>query len=141
MIKKITDKDKKDWEDFLSKKETLFKKDQDNLKNIIPKIRTVDLHGYTLDEANKFIKTFIRKSFNESVKKLIIITGKGIHSDNERNPYISKDLSILKYSVPEFIKKNQELMMKIYDIKEADIKDGGDGAFYIFLKKNNLTID
>ena len=141
MIKKITDKDKKDWEDFLSKKETLFKKDQDNLKNIIPKIKTVDLHGYTLDEANKFIKTFIRKSFNESVKKLIIITGKGIHSDNERNPYISKDLSILKYSVPEFIKKNQELMMKIYDIKEADIKDGGDGAFYIFLKKNNLTID
>ena len=105
MIKKITDKDKKDWEDFLSKKETLFKKDQDNLKNIIPKIRTVDLHGYTLDEANKFIKTFIKKSFNENVKKLIIITGKGIHSDNEKNPYISKDLSILKYSVPEFIKK------------------------------------
>ena len=91
MIKKITDKDKKDWEDFLSKKETLFKKDQDNLKSIIPKTRTVDLHGYTLDEANKFIKTFIRKSFNESVKKLIIITGKGIQSDNEKNPYISKD--------------------------------------------------
>ena len=83
MIKKITDKDKKDWEDFLSKKETLFKKDQDNLKNIIPKTRTVDLHGYTLDEANKFIKAFIRKSFNESVENVIIMTGKVIHSDKE----------------------------------------------------------
>ena len=87
------------------------------------------------------LKLLSKKSFNENVKKLIIITGKGIHSDNEKNPYISKDLSILKYSVPEFIKKNQELMMKIYDIKEADIKDGGDGAFYIFLKRNNLHLD
>ena len=138
MIKKITDKDKKDWENFLSKKETLFEKDQDNLKNIIPKIKTVDLHGYTLDEANKFIKTFIKKSFNENVKKLIIITGKGIHSDNEKNPYISKDLSILKYSVPEFISNNKNLMKIIYEMKDAKIEDGGGGAFYIFLKKNKL---
>ena len=140
MIKKITDKDKKDWEDFLSKKETLFQKDQDNLKNIIPKIRTVDLHGYTLDEANKFIKTFIKKSFNENVKKLIIITGKGIHSDNEKNPYISKDLSILKYSVPEFIKKEDELIKIVKSIEEASEEDGGKGAFYVYLKKNNNSL-
>ena len=138
MIKKITDKDKKDWENFLSKKETLFEKDQDNLSSIVPKIRTVDLHGYTLDEANKFIKTFIKKSFNENVKKLIIITGKGIHSDNEKNPYISKDLSILKYSVPEFISNYKNLMKIIYEMEDAKIEDGGGGAFYIFLKKNKL---
>ena len=87
------------------------------------------------------MENFINKSFEKNLPKLIIFTAKGLHSDNANDPYVSKNLSILKYSVPEFIKKNQELMMKIYDIKEADIKDGGDGAFYIFLKKNNLSID
>ncbi len=136
MIKKITDKDKKDWEDFLSKKETLFEKDQDHFESIIPKVRTVDLHGYTLDAANKFIKTFIKKSFNENVKKLIIITGKGIHSDNEKNPYKSKNFSILKYSVPEFIKNDDELIKIIQSIDTASDEDGGKGAFYVYLKKN-----
>mgnify|MGYP001189892600 FL=1 len=140
MIKKITDKDKKDWEDFLSKKETLFKKDQDNSKSIIPKVKTVDLHGYTLDAANEFIKTLIKKSFNENVKKLIIITGKGIHSDNEKNPYKSKDFSILKYSVPEFIKNEDELIKIVKSIKEASEEDGGKGAFYVYLKKNNNSL-
>ena len=140
MIKKLTDKDKKDWEDFLSRKETLFKKDQDYFKSIIPKVKTVDLHGYTLDEANKFVKNFIKKSFNESVKKLIIITGKGIHSDNERNPYKSKNLSILKYSVPEFIKKEDELIKIVKSIEEASEEDGGKGAFYVYLKKNNNSL-
>ena len=140
MIKKITDKDKKDWEDFLSKKETLFKKDQDNSKDIIPKVKTVDLHGYTLDAANEFIKTFIKKSFNENVKKLIIITGKGIHSDNEKNPYKSRDLSILKYSVPEFIKKENELIKIVKSSEKASEEDGGKGAFYVYLKKNNNSL-
>ena len=140
MIKKITDKDKKDWEDFLSKKETLFKKDQDNSKSIIPKVKTVDLHGYTLDAANEFIKTLIKKSFNENVKKLIIITGKGIHSDNEKNPYKSKDFSILKYSVPEFIKNEDELIKIVKSIEKASEEDGGKGAFYVYLKKNNNSL-
>ena len=87
------------------------------------------------------MENFINKSFENNISKLIIVTGKGLHSSNANDPYVSKNYSILKYSVPEFIKKSQELMMKIYDIKDADIIDGGDGAFYIFLKKNNLFND
>ncbi len=99
------------------------------------KIKNIDLHGYTLDEANKVIEKFINYSYQEGVSKLIVVTGKGIHSNNEKDPYISKDLSILKYSVPEFIENNTELMKKIFEIKDATIEDGGSGAFYIFLKK------
>ena len=141
MNSKISDKDKKDWEEFLSKDDKLLDKDINFIKKKSQKTKTFDLHGYSLDEANKKIYELIFDAYRNQINKLIIVTGKGLHSDNEKNPYVSKDLSILKYSVPEFIKKNQELMMKIYDIKEADIKDGGDGAFYIFLKKNNLSID
>ena len=141
MNSKISDKDKKDWEEFLSKDQKLPNKDNSKKKLERGKVTSIDLHGYTLEEANRTVENFINKSFENNISKLIIVTGKGLHSDNANDPYVSKDLSILKYSVPEFIKKNQELMMKIYDIKEADIKDGGDGAFYIFLKKNNLTID
>ena len=140
MNSKISDKDKKDWEDFLSKDQKLPNKD--NLKKKLErgKVVSIDLHGYTLEEANQTVENFINKSFENNISKLIIVTGKGLHSDNTSDPYVSKNLSILKHSVPEFIKNNQELMMKIYDIKDADIKDGGDGAFYIFLKKNNLFI-
>jgi len=138
---KISDKDKKDWEEFLSRDQKLPNKDNSKKKLERGKVTSIDLHGYTLEEANRTVENFINKSFENNISKLIIVTGKGLHSDNANDPYVSKDLSILKYSVPEFIKKNQELMMKIYDIKEADIKDGGDGAFYIFLKKNNLSID
>ena len=141
MNSKISDKDKKDWEEFLSRDQKLPNKDNSKKKLERGKVTSIDLHGYTLEEANRTVENFINKSFENNISKLIIVTGKGLHSDNANDPYVSKDLSILKYSVPEFIKKNQELMMKIYDIKEADIKDGGDGAFYIFLKKNNLTID
>jgi DNA-nicking Smr family endonuclease len=137
---KISDKDKQDWEEFLAKDQEFPNKDNLEKKKTRGKVRLLDLHGYTLDEANKTIENFIKKSFEDNISKLIIVTGKGLHSDNANDPYVSKNLSILKYSVPEFIKKSQELMMKIYDIKDADIKDGGDGAFYIFLKKNNLFI-
>ena len=140
MNSKISDKDKKDWEEFLSRDQKLPNKDNSKKKLERGKVTSIDLHGYTLEEANRTVENFINKSFVNNISKLIIVTGKGLHSDNANDPYVSKDLSILKYSVPEFIKKNQELMMKIYDIKEADIKDGGDGAFYIFLKKNNLSI-
>jgi len=137
---KISDKDKKDWEEFLSRDQKLPNKDNSKKKLERGKVTSIDLHGYTLEEANRTVENFINRSFENNISKLIIVTGKGLHSHNANDPYVSKDLSILKYSVPEFIKKNQELMMKIYDIKEADIKDGGDGAFYIFLKKNNLFI-
>jgi DNA-nicking Smr family endonuclease len=131
----ISEKDKKDWENFLLKKEKLPNKDIKIDKKITFETRSIDLHGYTLDEANKFIENFIIKSYQEKINKLIVVTGKGIHSQNEKDPYLSKDLSILKHSVPEFIKNNRELMKKIIDIKGADEKDGGSGAFYIYLKK------
>jgi len=135
---KISDKDKKDWEDFLSKKENLPNKDKLEKYQKIKKIRSLDLHGYSLDNANQAVDNFIKKSYQEKVYKLIIVTGKGIHSDNEKDPYVSKDLSILKYSIPEFVKNNAELMSIISEIKEANIEDGGSGAFYIYLKKNNF---
>ena len=135
MNKRITDKDKKDWEDFLSKKDKLPNKDINSIDKRVPKVITIDLHGYTLDVANKKINDLINKSYEERVSKLIIVTGKGLHSQNDKDPYVSKKLGILKYSVPEFIKKNVELMKKILEIKNADIEDGGGGAFYIYLKK------
>ena len=136
MTDNISEKDKKDWETFLSNNEKLLNKD-DKLKKKTPfKIKSIDLHGYTLDEANKTIEAFIIKSYEENINKLIVVTGKGLHSKNEKDPYVSKELSILKYSVPEFISKNKNLMNIIYEIKDANIEDGGEGAFYIFLKKN-----
>ena len=135
MTDNISEKDKKDWENFLSKKEKLPNKDINIDKKITFKTRSIDLHGYTLEEANKYIESFIIKSYQENINKLIVVTGKGIHSQNEKDPYVSKDLSILKYSVPEFISKNKNLMNIINDIQDAKIEDGGSGAFYIYLKK------
>ena len=136
MTDNITEKDKKDWENFLSKKEKLPNKDIKIDKKITFKTRSIDLHGYSLEEANKSIENFIVASYQENINKLIVVTGKGIHSQNEKDPYVSKDLSILKYSVPEFISNNKNLMKIIYEMKDAKIEDGGSGAFYIFLKKN-----
>ena len=136
MKSKISDKDKNDWEEFLLKDEKLPNKDNFEKKSKRGIIKTLDLHGYTLDDANQTIENFIKKSYVDNISKLVIVTGKGIHSNNEKDPYVSKDLGILKYSVPEYIRNNQELMKMIYEIKEANIEDGGSGAFYIFLKKN-----
>ena len=135
MTDNISEKDKKDWENFLSKNEKLPNKDFKVDKKITFKTRSIDLHGYGLEEANKSIEDFIIKSYQEKINKLIVITGKGLHSQNKMNPYSSKDLSILKYSVPEFIKNNTNLMKKIIELKDAEIADGGSGAFYIFLKR------
>ena len=138
MTDNISEKDKKDWENFLSKKEKLPNKDIKIEKKITFKTRSIDLHGYSLEEANKSIEDFIIKSYQEKINKLIVVTGKGSHSQNEKDPYISKNLSILKYSVPEFISNNKNLMKIIYEMKDAKLKDGGSGAFYIFLKKNKF---
>ncbi|MDB3903232.1 Smr/MutS family protein [Candidatus Pelagibacter sp.] len=169
MIKKITDKDKEDWENFLNKKKKFLNKnsvkkkdiknpDKDkqdwenflNNKEKIPnkdfihkkdirheKIKKIDLHGYTIEEANRAIEKFIQKSFVENVTKIIVITGKGLRSKNIENPYLSKDLSILKYSVPEFIENNKSLTQLIIETIDAKIEDGGSGAFYIYLKNKN----
>ena len=169
MIKKITDKDKEDWENFLNnkkknlnknsvKKKDINNSDKDkqdwenflNTKNKIPnkdfvhkkniryeKIKKIDLHGYTIEEANKAVEQFIQKCFDEGVTKIIVITGKGLRSKNVENPYLSEDLSILKYSVPEFIENNKSLTRLIIETKDAKIEDGGSGAFYIYLKNKN----
>ena len=134
---KNLNKDKQDWENFLSNKEKISNKDFIHKKNIrYEKIKKIDLHGYTIEEANKAIEQFIQKSFEENVTKIIVITGKGLRSKNIENPYLSKDLSILKYSVPEFIESNNNLRKMIIESTDAKIEDGGSGAFYIYLKKN-----
>ena len=132
----ISNKDKKDWDKFISSNEKLPDKDFRNIEKKNKKTRSIDLHGFTLDEANKTIENFINKAFSENINKLIIVTGKGLHSENEKDPYVSKDLGILKYSVPEFIANNASLMSMINEITDAKIEDGGAGAFYIYLKKN-----
>tara|TARA_B100000941_G_scaffold112113_1_gene78707 strand:- start:593 stop:1015 length:423 start_codon:yes stop_codon:yes gene_type:complete len=132
----ISEKDKKDWEKFISSDEKLPNKDLKPSKQKFFNEKAIDLHGYTLEEANKTIEEFIYRSFSEKINKLIVVTGKGMHSQNEKDPYVSKDLSILKYSVPQFIENNKSLMNIINEIKDASVEDGGSGAFYIFLKKN-----
>ena len=134
MTDNISKKDKEDWDSFTTNSEKLPNKDDKYQKRIFKKIKSIDLHGYTLEEANRFIEDFIIKSYEKNVHKIIVVTGKGIHSQNEKDPYVSKDLSILKYSVPEFIENNLDLMKKIIEIKDAKIEDGGSGAFYIYLK-------
>jgi len=133
---KISNKDKKAWKNFISSKDKISNKDlkitKDKIK--IKIIKKIDLHGFSLENANKVIEEFITQSFEDGVNKIIVITGKGLRSKNDENPYISKNLSILKYSVPEFIKSSVNLMKIIKNINEADIEDGGKGAFYIYLK-------
>ncbi len=131
----IFEKDKQDWENFLKNKEKIPNKDFVNKKNIrYEKIKKIDLHGYTIEEANNAVEQFIQKCFDESATKIIVITGKGLRSKNVENPYLSKDLSILKYSVPEFIESNISLTKMIIETTDAKIEDGGSGAFYIYLK-------
>ena len=131
----ISDKDRKDWENFLSNNEKLSDKDFKLSKNKILKVKHIDLHGFTLQAANKTVEKFINDSYENGFSKIIVVTGKGLHSNVEKDPYVSKNLSILKYSVPEFIENNTDLMKKIVEIKDAKIEDGGSGAFYIFIKK------
>ena len=139
---KNLDKDKQDWENFLNNKEKIPNKDFVHIKNVrYEKIKKIDLHGYTIEEANKAIEQFIQKCFYENVTKIIVITGKGLRSKNVENPYLSQDLSILKYSVPEFIENNKSLTQFIIETKDAKIEDGGSGAFYIYLKNKNKFIE
>jgi len=132
---KISEKDKKTWNEFLSNNQKLPDKDNSQTEIHVKKTKSLDLHGETLDEANRIVENFIKKSYQDNIHKLIIVTGKGLHSKNEKDPYVSKDLGILKYSIPDFLKSNSELMKMISSISDASIKDGGAGAFYIFLKK------
>ena len=136
MIKKLSDKDKKDWESFVESKEKIYNKDLSEKTHPNKKILTkiIDLHGFSLENANKTINEFINRCFSENVKRVTVITGKGLRSNTQNDPYASKDLSILKNSVPQFIKSNSNLMKLIKEIKIADEEEGGSGAFIIYLK-------
>ncbi len=136
MIKKISNQDKKDWKKFIDGDEKLKNKDlkiersERNYKN-----KSIDLHGYTLDNANKIIKDFIEKCYLDDVSRIKVITGKGSRSKNKQDPYLSTDLSILKYSIPDYIKNNSELMKKIQEIDLDSVNDITQGTFDIILKK------
>jgi len=131
-------KDKKDWLDFTKQIGNISPKENDlSQENIeIKKVLKLDLHGSSLAESNEMVKKFINECFNRGYKKLLIVTGRGLRSKSYDNPYVSEKLSVLKYSVPEFIKNDENLNNKISRISKAEIKDGGEGAIYIFLKNN-----
>ncbi len=136
MIKKLSDKDKQDWESFVKSNEKIYNKDSSEQKKLNKKIltKTIDLHGYSLENANKTISEYIKQCYSDNIKRLVVITGKGLRSNTQNDPYVSKDLSILKHSVPEFIKSNMDLIKLIKEIKMADEEEGGSGAFIIYLK-------
>ena len=135
MTDNISEKDKKDWENFLRSKKKIKDKDHKIETKYNPRKKIIDLHGYTLDNANQEIEKLIFNCYENNIHELIVITGKGLHSENDKNPFVSKDLSILKNSVPNYIQSNHNLMKIIKEIREAKIEDGGSGAFYVFLKK------
>jgi len=139
----VTSKDKKDWTIFTKQMGNIRAKESDILKKNIEtnKVKKLDLHGFSLIEANKIVKKFIIQSFNNGYKKLLIVTGKGLRSKSYNNPYLSEKLSVLKYAVPEYIKNDENLVNKISRISTAEIKDGGDGAISIFLKNNKKFIE
>ena len=134
MTNKLSDKDKKDWQNFLNSSEKIYNKDLERSDNRKIQERSIDLHGCTLEEANKKISIFIDNCYSDRVKKINVITGKGMRSKNLDDPYQSKDLSILKHSVPQYIKNNAELMKKIISIDFESVKSPSKGSFDIFLK-------
>ena len=134
MTNKLSDKDKKDWQNFIDSSDKIQSKDIDHPLNNKITVRSIDLHGYTLEEANKEISRFIENSFLDGVKKINVITGKGMRSKNIDDPYQSSDLSILKHSIPEYIKNNSELMKKIIKIDFDSVNSPSKGNFDIFLK-------
>ena len=136
MIKKkyLSKEDKKVWEDFIKNPSDIFDKDKSNLRKNKNQRFKFDLHGFTLDEANKKVKEIITNCFEKKYKEILLITGKGMHSSNEKDTYVSKDLGKLKFSVPDFIKTDEELSKLTLSIGEADLKDGGQGAIIIRLR-------
>ena len=138
MIKKknFSEVDKKIWENYIKNPLDIYDKEKEDIKNYNRKERfKFDLHGFSLDDANKKVKELISSCFESNYKEILLITGKGIHSSNDKDVYKSKNLGRLKHSVPEFIRSDPELSKIILSIKIADIKDGGDGAILIRLKK------
>ena len=139
----VASKDKKDWITFTKHLVNVYDKDANFIKQntSVNKIGKLDLHGLSLNQANKIVKKFIIESFEKGYKKILIITGKGLKSKVHKNPYLSEQMNVLKRSVPEFIKNDEDIFEKISRISTADLKDGGEGAFYIFFKKVKKSIE
>ena len=137
MSKKLSDKDLRDWENFIKSKDKISSKEELNKKQIIKKKSTfkIDLHGFSLDQANKFIEKTINDCFEKEVSKLNIITGKGMRSKSAEDPYKSSELSILKHSIPEFIRSNADLMKLIKKVENTEEKNSG--SFNVYLKSKN----
>ncbi len=132
--KDLSQEDKKVWENYIKDPSDIFDKDKKNQKNVRKERFEFDLHGFTLVEANNKVREIIIFCIENKYKELLLITGKGIHSTNEKDSYVSKDFGKLKFSVPEFIKSDFELKKLIISVSEAAIKDGGEGAILIKLK-------
>jgi len=132
--KKISNKDREDWEKFTKSDDKLVNKDNEFFKKQKRQEKTLDLHGYSLSDANRTLETFINEAFDNNVSKIRVITGKGLHSQNEKDPYVSREFGILKNSIPEFLNNNRNLMKKIYKMESARIEDGGSGALILYLK-------
>jgi DNA-nicking Smr family endonuclease len=130
----ISNLDHKTWEEYIKNPKDVFDKDITKNKNLKHTQFRFDLHGYTLLEANKKVKNIINECSEKNYKEILLITGKGLHSNTEKDTYVSKNLSKLKYSIPEYINSDEELKKKIIKIDKAEIKDGGDGALIIKLK-------
>ncbi len=139
MIKKISDKDKKDWLNFINSDEKLVNKDIsfEKKQKLFLNEKVIDLHGYSLEKANKYIHKLIFECYENKITKIKVITGKGTRSKNKENPYQSKNLSMLKYSVPEYLNSNEELLKIIKSINQKDINSIYKGSFEIILKKND----
>tara|TARA_B110000014_G_scaffold178504_1_gene128088 strand:- start:92 stop:529 length:438 start_codon:yes stop_codon:yes gene_type:complete len=139
----VSSKDKKDWTLFTKQMDSIGVKEADLVhKNTkVNKVPRLDLHGFSLEQANKTTKDFIIKSFNNGCKKILIVTGKGSRSKSYDNPYLSEKLSTLKYSIPDYINNDEGLINKISKISKADLKDGGEGAIYIFFKNTKKLIE
>ena len=139
MIKKkdLSEKDLNTWETYIKNPSDLYDKEKNNQKNQVTKDRfRFDLHGHTLDEANQRVRDIIFSCVKQKYKEILFITGKGLHSTSDNDAYVSKDLSKLKYSVPNFIKSDEDLNKFVFSISNADMKDGGEGA--ILVKLRNL---
>ena len=133
--KDLSKEDKKTWETYIKNPSDLFDKEKNLFQDKKKKERfKYDLHGYSLDEANQKVKEIIVSCANENYREILLITGKGLHSTSDRDSYVSKEFSKLKYSVPDFIQNNNELKRLIVSISDADRVDGGEGAVLIKLK-------
>ncbi len=137
MNKKLSNKDIKDWNNFLKSEDKIYPKEElkEPLKNKNKSTFVIDLHGYGLDQANKFVEKTINECFEKQISKINIITGKGMRSKSAEDPYKSSDLSILKHSIPEFINSNNDLLKKIKNIENTDEKNSG--SFNVYLKSKN----